>query len=204
MSEMSTLKDLKLQKGLIITDDIAINPILDFNLYRDAILNIIRYSHPKFTIGIFGDWGSGKTTLMDSINKGLKSDKRIVTVQFETWRYEREDQFALIPLLKTIAFALPDDQKFEKLREKLKRGATNLIKRTPDIASSIVSKFLGEKTGEITKDVIESFKREFNSKVELLAEVDRDTLYFDGFEDIRNEMKKMIDYESQLSNCSIC
>lgn len=105
-------------------------------------------------------------------------------MQFETWRYEREDQFALIPLLKTIAFALPDDEKFERLRDKLKRGATNLIKRTPDIASSIVSKFLGEKTGEITKEVIESFKHEFNSKVELLAEVDRDTLYFDGFEDI--------------------
>jgi hypothetical protein len=75
----------------------------------------------------------------------------------------------------------------------LKRGATNLIKRTPDIASSIVSKFLGEKTGEITKDVIESFKHEFNSKVELLAEVDRDTLYFDGFEDIRKELKKIMD-----------
>jgi hypothetical protein len=40
----------------------------------------------------------------------------------------------------------------------LKRGATNLLKRTPDIASSIVSKFLREKTGEITKEVVESLK----------------------------------------------
>ena len=32
MSNMETLNDLKPQKGLIITDDIAINPILDFNL----------------------------------------------------------------------------------------------------------------------------------------------------------------------------
>ena len=55
------------QKGLIITDDIAIDPILDFNSYRDAIVNIVRKSYPKFTIGIFGDWGTGKTTLMNSI-----------------------------------------------------------------------------------------------------------------------------------------
>jgi putative protein kinase ArgK-like GTPase of G3E family len=77
MSNMETSEDLKLQKGLIITDDIAINPILDFNSYRDAILNIIRNSHPKFTIGVFGDWGSGKTTLMDSVERELESDKKI-------------------------------------------------------------------------------------------------------------------------------
>ena len=38
---------------------------------------------------------------------------------------------------------------------------------------------------------IDSFKQEFNSKLELLAEVDRDTLYFDGFDDISKEIKKI-------------
>ena len=98
------------QKGLIITDDIAIDPILDFNLYRNAIANIIQNSYPKFTIGIFGDWGTGKTTLMNSIDKALQNDNNIITVQFETWRYEREEQFILIPLLKTIAFSLPEER----------------------------------------------------------------------------------------------
>ena len=40
------------QRGLIITDDIAVEPILDFDLYRDAIVTIIEKSYPKFTIGI--------------------------------------------------------------------------------------------------------------------------------------------------------
>jgi hypothetical protein len=44
------------QKGLIITGDITRDPILDFNLYRDAIVKIVRNSFPKFSIGIFGDW----------------------------------------------------------------------------------------------------------------------------------------------------
>ena len=43
-------------RGLIITDDIAISPILDFNLYSNAILNIVKNSYPKFTIGLFGGW----------------------------------------------------------------------------------------------------------------------------------------------------
>ena len=180
------------QRGLIITDDIAVEPILDFDLYRDAIVTIIEKSYPKFTIGIFGDWGTGKTTLMNTIDESLKEFKNeIITVRFETWRYEREEQFVLIPLLKTIAFALPEEKEFTNLKQKLKRGAVNFLKKTPDIISSIISKYVNEDVGTISKQAFDSFKEEFNSKMELLAEVDRDTLYFDGFEEIKNEINKI-------------
>ena len=129
-----SIKDNEYQRGLIITDDIAIDPILDFNLYTNAIVKIIKDSYPKFTIGLFGDWGTGKTTLMNSIYYLLQDDKKnSVLVRFETWRYEREEQFALIPLLKTIAFALPDEERFQSLKQKLKRGAIKFLKKTPDI-----------------------------------------------------------------------
>jgi GTPase SAR1 family protein len=181
-----------LQNGLIIVDDITTDPILDFVLYRDAISRIIKNSYPKFTIGIFGDWGTGKTTLMNSIVQFLKDDKNIVVVRFESWRYEREDQFALIPLLKTIAFAFPgNEERYQDIKQRLKSGATSLLKKTPDIISSVLAKYLGDQAGKITKEMIEDFRKEVNAKVELLVEVDRDTLYFDGFEDIRKEIIKI-------------
>jgi uncharacterized protein YjbI with pentapeptide repeats/GTPase SAR1 family protein len=188
---MLSIKEDGYQRGLIITDDIAIHPILDFNLYTDAIVKIIKGSFPKFTIGLFGDWGTGKTTLMNSIYAKLQNGNHAVRptlVRFETWRYEREEQFALIPLLKTIAFALPNEKQFQPLKQKLKRGAIGFLKKTPDIVSSIISKY-SENAGKIAEEAIDSFRKEFNSKVELLAEVDKDTLYFDGFEDIQNEIK---------------
>ena len=55
-SYLSATEDERYQRGLIITDDIAISPILDFNLYSNAILNIVKNSYPKFTIGLFGGW----------------------------------------------------------------------------------------------------------------------------------------------------
>jgi len=73
----------------------------------------------------------------------------------------------------------------------LKRGAINFLKKTPDIVSSILSKYVSEDVSKFTQAAIDSFRQEFNSKLELLAEVDRDTLYFDGFEDIRSEIRNI-------------
>jgi hypothetical protein len=188
---LSHENDIPLQRGLIITDDIDPNPILGFDLFSGALTNIILNSYPKFTIGIFGDWGTGKTTLMNSIENELSKNQNVIRVKFETWRYEREEQFALIPLLKSIAFALPEDDEYQNLRQKLKRGATYLVKKTPDILASSISKQLDEHMGIKVKDLFESIKKEINSRIELLAEIDRDTLYFDGLKDIRNEINKI-------------
>ena len=86
------------QKGLIITDNFSRKPILDFDAYRDAIVKIIKKSYPNFTIGIFGEWGTGKTSLMNSIRQELgKDENNIKTIWFDAWKYENEKEFALIP-----------------------------------------------------------------------------------------------------------
>jgi predicted KAP-like P-loop ATPase len=81
------------QTGMIITDEVAPSPILDFGAYTNAIVKMIKESIPKFSIGIYGEWGSGKTTLMKSIEEKLsqESNKDILTVWFNAWRYEREE-----------------------------------------------------------------------------------------------------------------
>jgi Cdc6-like AAA superfamily ATPase len=150
LSESSCLSPLskeeieRYQKGLIITDDIAIDPILDFKYYKQVITNIIKKSYPKFSIGVFGEWGTGKTTLMRNVYNELDKEKNnsIVPVWFNAWRYERENQFALFPLLQTIANLIPeeDDEK-KKLKEavgKFGRGfLKGLIKSIPEFASVV-------------------------------------------------------------------
>ena len=182
-------EDELFQRGLILTDDIASDPILDFNLYSNAIVNIVRNSHPKFTIGIFGDWGAGKTTLINFVDKALQIDKDLIRIKLEAWRYKRE-QFPLVSLLKSIAYALPAEKQFEELKQKLETSAINFLKKTPDILTSIISKYVSEED-EISHEMFESFKKELNSKIQLIAELDRDTVYFDGFEEIKKEIKNL-------------
>jgi predicted KAP-like P-loop ATPase len=100
---VEALKANQLPAVKILTEDIEINPILNFKDYADTIVNMIKGSTPKFSVGIYGEWGTGKTTLMRIIEEKLKSDNKVLTVWFNAWRYEREDQFAIIALMKTIA-----------------------------------------------------------------------------------------------------
>ena len=182
-------EDELFQRGLILTDDIAIDPILDFNLYRDAIVSIVKNSYPKFTMGIFGDWGTGKTTLINSIDKALQTEKDLIIVRLEAWRYKQE-QFALVSMLKTIAYALPAEKRFEDLKQKLETSAISFLKKTSDILTSIITKYVSEED-EISQEMFDSFKKEFNSKIQLIVELDRDTVYFIGFEEIRKEIKNL-------------
>ncbi len=61
-----------------------------------------------FCIGIYGDWGSGKTSFMHQLQKRVKEDggeTHMVPVWFNPWRYEKEEHL-IIPFLKTIEKSL--------------------------------------------------------------------------------------------------
>ncbi|PWU81731.1 MAG: hypothetical protein DLM72_05375 [Candidatus Nitrosopolaris wilkensis] len=60
----------------IITDEPTLEDALDFDSYSQELADIIMNSTPRFTIGIFGGWGTGKTTLMKMIEKKLKDNNR--------------------------------------------------------------------------------------------------------------------------------
>ena len=56
---------------------------------------------------------------------------------------------------------------------------------TKNFLSEVASKYIGEKG-------VEEFKTELLPKMELLAEVDKDTIYFDGIHKIENEMRNIM------------
>lgn len=76
--------------------------LLNYDVMVKSILSIIRDdSLLPSSIGIFGDWGSGKSSLMKMISNELESDTNNLCVSFNGWLFEGYDD-AKSALLGTI------------------------------------------------------------------------------------------------------
>ena len=108
---------------------------LGFDKYIDVLSSMIRDQDFKtpFCIGIFGEWGSGKTSFMHLLQTRISQDQAVpyvIPVWFNPRRYEKEEHL-IIPLLKTIEREIKkyiEDQKGlgKKLTEKLKGAAAKI------------------------------------------------------------------------------
>ncbi len=55
----------------------------------------------SITLGIYGDWGAGKTSAMALMREYIDKETDAITVWFNAWRYEREEHL-LVPLMATV------------------------------------------------------------------------------------------------------
>ena len=61
--------------------------LLDINLHTDSIIKFIKETETPITIGIQGEWGSGKTSLIRSIKSELDKDKIYKQIWINAWEY---------------------------------------------------------------------------------------------------------------------
>ncbi|MFZ2594125.1 MAG: P-loop NTPase fold protein [Minisyncoccia bacterium] len=56
----------------------------------NSVIEIIRKAPRPFNIGIYGQWGVGKSTICKLIEDGLNNEKKYEVLYFDTWKYERD------------------------------------------------------------------------------------------------------------------
>lgn len=100
--------------------------LLRFSYLSSSVKEII--ANPSLTpttIGLFGDWGSGKSTLMKLIEKELSQEKEIAIVSFNGWLFEGYED-AKSALMGAIIHAFAEKKGlYKKCSEKVK----GLLKR---------------------------------------------------------------------------
>lgn len=101
----------------IIDKEIDLNKsdFLKTKIYADNLSKIIKNSEPKkvFTIGLFGNWGTGKSSIIKTSQEDF-DEKKIKFITYDAWQYVN-DSFRRMFL--------------RKLREELKYGETDLMKK---------------------------------------------------------------------------
>src|SRR3989304_9463236 len=181
-----------LQAQAILIDDVEEAPTHDFISLSKTISNLIRNSIPHFTIGIYGEWGTGKTTLMKSIEANLHSTdsyeggQKILPIWFNAWKYEREDSLATVSLLKTVGYAMAGHQRFDTLSKTIFKGLTIVSKdMMQQIAMQVVTK----------QNTIDD--EDIDQKMDYLNKLYRDSVYYEGLDKIKDEMQAIREKEPE-------
>lgn len=80
---------------------------LNFNEIAESIRDIITEKElMPISVGVFGDWGAGKSTILELTAKALKEeDQEYIQIQFDAWTFQGYDD-AKAALLETIAVQL--------------------------------------------------------------------------------------------------
>lgn len=55
-----------------------------------SLISVIKKAPRPFNIGLYGQWGVGKSTVCKLIEKELKSEDKYKVIYFDTWKYERD------------------------------------------------------------------------------------------------------------------
>lgn len=98
------------------SDNIAQKDYLGFEVHANLIKGLV--DEPgmlPITIGVFGDWGSGKSSIMETLkvryDEEHKADKSIVCLQFNGWIFEGYDD-AKAALISSILECFQDRKSF--------------------------------------------------------------------------------------------
>ena len=108
--------------------------LIGFQRFADVICSLVTdKSILPVTIGLFGDWGSGKSSVLRMVERHLVNQKTdsscVLTLRFDGWLFEGYDD-AKAALMTSIVNRLKSHvEKNESLRERLRPKATSLLRR---------------------------------------------------------------------------
>lgn len=86
------------------TDELSLMP------FSKVVAGTAIGTNGPFTIGVFADWGQGKTSVLKQAKSLIESSyPNVVTVWFNPWKYEKEEHL-IIPLIATILQAVKNKE----------------------------------------------------------------------------------------------
>jgi len=92
---------------------------LQFKAFAQTLEEIITTSETPITIGVYGTWGSGKTSLMRMTQDLLKDGDKIKTVWFDAWKFDKTYDLR-VALIHAILRRMEEDESATKeLKDKV-------------------------------------------------------------------------------------
>jgi KAP family P-loop domain len=125
--------------------------------YAEALTKFVLKCKTPMTIAIQGDWGSGKTSLMQLIKKSL--DDQVIPIEFNTWQFSQFNMAADLPVLMMEHFTEEVEKGLDPdVKESVEKGVKEVyrfFRRAGSVVTSAALKKMGADTS--AKDVQDLF-----------------------------------------------
>jgi len=111
---------------MILTDNETKVDLLNNEAIASTIISLLkeRPEHP-ITVGVHGDWGAGKSSVLEMIEAGFAKDSTVLCLKFNGWRFQGFED-AKIALLEGIVTSLIEQR---PLLTKATEAVKNIFKR---------------------------------------------------------------------------
>lgn len=170
---------------------------LGVGMYADILARFITSCETPITIGIQGDWGIGKTSMLNMVRELLaptpRRQAKYHVIYFNTWQYSQfqQEQFLGLSILKGIMAEVQNLDSLKELRkdEKVKSAVKNFGRFVTKLGNQLVQEHTGvdlqaaaagtDEVSFLDNDIvlqIRQMKDEFRNLVQVLVPNERDRL----------------------------
>lgn len=167
--------------------------------YLDLLKSIIekqKDSPTGYSFAIDGEWGSGKTWILQELEKQLlkEKDNKYLIFHYNAWENDFYDE-PLVAILSVMIDSLDNYSRAEETANKINaKLAQTAIKIFKNLAISIANYKLKDKTGLEFRDVINDIKEVSNAKskhAKMKKEIDNYSSLKDLLTEIHNQIKSL-------------
>lgn len=165
-------------------------PVTDYNddkfnisAYTDSLAEFVTTCNTPMTIAVQGDWGCGKTSMMNMVKSWIenedKDNARFKTIWFNTWYYSQFNMAELLPATFTeqlISKMLPEENS-KGIKETINTFTSFLRKGGKFLGTAVTEKFVGTSAAEDVRNALSAqqaipdmaeLRDEFNNAVQQL------------------------------------
>ena len=143
---------------------------LDINVHTNSLIKFIEKTNTPITIGIQGEWGSGKTSLINSIHHHFEGDEKTKQIWINSWEYSllSTPEEALLKIINRIIDELIESDPNETRKKNIKGGAEAIFKGALRVGAQVA---LGNAAGEVAKELLDTGAKSIAELRKQLSEV---------------------------------
>ena len=129
---------------------------LDIEIHSKSLIEFIQETETPITVGIQGEWGSGKTSLLNSIHYNFEKEQpTFKQIWINSWEYSllSTPEEALLKIVNRIIDQLLESDTNKKYKQKITASAKRIFKGALRIGAQVA---LGDEAAQVTGELMES------------------------------------------------